>query len=178
MSIGTRRSSAESIPSFTRRCFCIIIYMRRRRAPFSCPVRYSLSPLSFGIKSHGQFHGLKKTVRGKRAILIAGSVLAWILICFFLSETDSSFRELDTAVTVLGTVSTVLTMLSYYEYTATMLLGGVGSILLYAVMLKETPEQVTYLGYAIYSFVCTCMAFVKVPSRMPNSRKNKKTESK
>ena len=111
---------------------------------------------------------------------MAGSVLAWIIICFFLSETDSNFRELDTAVTVLEIVSTVLTMLSYYEYTATMLLGGVGSILLYAAMLGTTPEQVTYLGYSIYSFICTCMAFVKVHSLYAEQQKanNKKTESK
>ena len=144
----------------------------------SCPLQL-ITFVLWNKKPWGNSTVLKRLSAGKRAILIAGSVLAWILICFFLSETDSSFRELDTAVTVLGTVSTVLTMLSYYEYTATMLLGGVGSILLYAVMLKETPEQVTYLGYSIYSFICTCMAFVKVHSLYDEQQKaNNKTESK
>ena len=80
----------------------------------SCPLQL-ITFVLWNKKPWGNSTVLKKLSAGKRAVLIAGSVLAWILICFFLSETDSSFRELDTAVTVLGTVSTVLTMLSYYD---------------------------------------------------------------
>ena len=103
---------------------------------------------------------LKRFSAAKRAALIIGTITAWGIICYFLSATDSSHKELDTAVTVVGVVGTVLTLLSYLEYTAFTFAGTVFSTLLYAAMLKETPEQITYLGYSVYSMICTLVALI------------------
>ena len=103
---------------------------------------------------------LKRFSTAKRAVLIAGTIIAWAIICYFLSATDSSHKELDTAVTVVGVVATVLTMLSYLEYTVFNFLSTVFSTLLYIAMLKDTPEQMTYLAYSVYSVICTFIALI------------------
>lgn len=103
---------------------------------------------------------LKRFSYAKRVALIVGTLVAWGIICYFLSGTDSSHKELDTAVTVVGVVATVLTLLSYLEYTVFNFLGTVFSTLLYIAMLKDTPEQITYLGYSVYSMICTFIALI------------------
>lgn len=104
---------------------------------------------------------LKKLSLVKRSILIVGSIAAWGIICFFLSGTGSNYKEIDTAVTVLGTVGTVLMMFSYLEYTAFTFGSVFFSIMLYAAMLKDTPEQMTYLGFSVYSMICLLVAVFK-----------------
>lgn len=52
-------------------------------------------------------------------------------------------------------------MLSYIEYTVLMLAGQICSIGLYIAMLGTNPEQLTYLIYSVYAFICTTAAFVR-----------------
>lgn len=118
---------------------------------------------------------LKKLNLQKRILIAIGAVAVWVAMCYFLSGTNSNHRELDTAVTVLGVIATILMMLSYYEYTAVMLLGGIGSILLYIAMLKDNPEQITYLCYSVYSEICVIMAFIKVHTIYEGQQKNNMT---
>lgn len=120
---------------------------------------------------------LKRFSTVKRAVLIIGTIIAWAIICYFLSATDSSHKELDTAVTVVGVVGTVLTLLSYLEYTAFTFIGTVFSTLLYAVMLKETPEQITYLGYSVYSMICTFIALINANKIYREQRKQAETQA-
>ena len=51
----------------------------------SCPLQL-ITFVLWNKKPWGNSTVLKKLSAGKRAVLIAGSVLAWIIICFFLSE--------------------------------------------------------------------------------------------
>ncbi len=118
---------------------------------------------------------LKRLNVKARIIIVAGTVASWVTIYYFLSRTNSSHRELDTAATVLGIISTILMMLSYYEYTAVMLFGGICSISLYIAMLKDNPEQITYLCYSVYSQICVIMAFIKVHSIYDRQQKNNMT---
>ena len=78
-----------------------------------------------------------------------------------LQGTSSQYRVLDSASTILGILATVLTMLSYIEYTVVMLLGQVCSIVLYIAMLQTSPEQITYLIQSVYTMVCTVSAFLQ-----------------
>lgn len=115
---------------------------------------------------------LKKLSGKMRIIIAAATIVAWCVICFVLTGTDAKFRELDTAVTVLGIAATILTMLSYYEYTFVMLAGGICTIVLYILMLKDTPEQITYLGFSVYSLICTILAFGQVHIIYKKQRKD------
>ena len=127
----------------------------------SCPLQI----ITFALWSKRPWQNsvmLKKLTLMQRIIMIFGAMAAWFVICHFLSGTASNYRELDTAVTILGIIATVLMMLSYYEYTFAMLSGGICSILLYIAMLRNAPEQATFLGYSIYSLICTIVALRRV----------------
>ena len=97
----------------------------------------------------------------QRIVMILISLILWVTICSVLKKTSANHSMLDTAITILGIIATVLTMLSYIEYTAVMLVSQACSIYLYILMLGEVPEQVTYLIYSVYALVCTSMAFVR-----------------
>ncbi len=105
---------------------------------------------------------LKKLSARQRIMIIAAAAAAWLIIQHMLSGADSTCRELDTAVTILGFLETILTLLSYYEYTAAKLGGGLCSMLLFVSMLKDYPEQTTYLGYSVYLLICSTIAVIRV----------------
>lgn len=104
---------------------------------------------------------LRKLSTRQRLAVSAVSLLLCGTIYFMLQGTGSQYRVLDSASTILGILATVLTMLSYIEYTVVMLLGQVCSIVLYIAMLQTSPEQITYLIQSVYTMVCTVSAFLQ-----------------
>ena len=78
-----------------------------------------------------------------------------------MSYLGSGYMLLDNTITLFSILITILTMLAYIEYTWLMLPNCVISIVLYAVMLKSSPEQITYLIFSVYSLICNTIAFLK-----------------
>lgn len=118
---------------------------------------------------------LKKLTNRQRIIVFAGSAVLWAVVVFALGKTGSEHRILDTTSTILGILATILTMLSYIEYTVVMLAGQVCSICLYVSMLGKNPEQLTYLIYSAYAMVCTTAAFIRT-REIYKVQQNSKTE--
>ena len=121
---------------------------------------------------------LKKLTNRQRILIFAGSAALWAVVVFALGRTGSEHRILDTTSTILGILATILTMLSYIEYTVVMLAGQVCSIGLYIAMLGSNPEQLTYLIYSVYAMVCTTAAFIrtreiyKIQQKSKNEKEN------
>ena len=97
----------------------------------------------------------------QRAVVALIAVTFWCGMLIVLKRLDSSHQILDNTVTMLGILSTVLMMLSYIEYTALMIPGNLFSIALYIAMIKESPEQITYLIYTLFSGYCVVRAFFR-----------------
>ena len=97
-----------------------------------------------------------------------------------LNKVGAAHSLLDTTTTILGILATVLTMLSYIEYTVLMLAGQICSIGLYIAMLGTNPEQLTYLIYSVYALICTTAAFVRTREiyRMQQKTSDEKGEMK
>lgn len=96
--------------------------------------------------------------RGFTALGLCGALLAlWL----GLSLTDAGYVLLDSASTLLGILISFLTMFAYIEYTGLMLVSGIISIVLYLTMMQDSPEQITYLVYTLYSFICGSLAFIR-----------------
>ncbi len=93
-----------------------------------------------------------------RVGLSAGFVIAWTALYALLSQFDASYLLLDNTVTLIGVLVSVLAMFPYIEYIWLNILSVFISIILYIVMLRESPEQTTYLVYNIYAFICVVMA--------------------
>lgn len=101
-----------------------------------------------------------RSMNAKGRLLTAGLfVLCWVIMYAVMSYLGSSYMLFDNTVTLFGILITVLTMLAYIEYTWLMIPNCVCSLCLYIAMIGESPEQITYLIYAVYSLICNVMAF-------------------
>lgn len=105
------------------------------------------------------FRRMKGWQRGLLALGLAG---VWGGAVLLFRAVGSSYALPDTAGLVLGTASTVLMMLSFLEYIYLQLLSGCVSVLLYSLMIAQTPELLPFLIYAVYSLFCMGMAAVRV----------------
>ena len=126
----------------------------------SCP----LQVITFIRWSRHPWQGstvLKKLTTKQRIAVSAGSVAVWVAVILILNQVGAAHSLLDTTTTILGILATVLTMLSYIEYTVLMLAGQVCSICLYIAMLEKNPEQLTYLIFSVYALICAAAAFLK-----------------
>lgn len=85
--------------------------------------------------------------------------VVWAGMYILLTLTDSRYVLFDNSVTLFGILISFLTMFSYIEYTYLMIPSSLISVGMYLVMMQEHPEQITYLIYSIYCFICQCIAF-------------------
>lgn len=97
----------------------------------------------------------------QRLLTAAGFILTLLGLQLVLSLTDASYVLLDSTTALLGILISFLTMFAFIEYTGLMLVSGLVSIVLYLTMLRDTPEQITYLIFSLYSYICQLRAFVR-----------------
>lgn len=97
-----------------------------------------------------------------RFIIFVAFMMALVLIQYVLKQFNSDYALLDSTITLMGILTSFLTMFAFVEYTWLMIISGVINIILYVVMLKESPEQATYLIFSVYSFICQVIGFFKV----------------
>jgi len=110
--------------------------------------------------SYGKSTVLKKLSQRQRIIGAAGLVILWFAIVVILNAAGGNYKFLDSAVSLLGIVCTILSMLAFCEYTYIKVISNVISVALYASMLKDAPEQTTYFVYSLYAVVCCVREFV------------------
>ena len=103
-----------------------------------------------------------KVMSTKTRILTAAVCAAgWLVLYAVMSAAGASYLLLDNTLTLFGVLVTILTMLAYIEYTYLAIPSGIVNIVLYAVMSAETPEQIPYMIFAVYSFICVSMALFR-----------------
>lgn len=128
---------------------------------FSCTIQLATYFL-WGKKPQGKattFRAMNWKARGMVAI---GFAAVWGILWIILSATDSNHQIMDISISLLGILSSILTMLAFIEYVPLMILNQVINILLYLAMMKENPAQITFLIYSIFSLVCQVVAMKKV----------------
>ena len=104
-----------------------------------------------------------RCLSGKQATgMLAAFVISFLVLYWVMSKVGSSYRILDNALTLIGIFTSILTLLSFREYTWLMLVTGVFSIVLDATMMKEYPGQITYLVFSLYSMLCIIRQFFSV----------------
>lgn len=118
-------------------------------------VRWNKQP----YKHSTQFRQLS----GKQWALVgAFFAVGFFVLRYVLAAADANSQLLDTLCTLIGFCTSILTMLSFREYSWTSLIGNFFSIFLYISLLPTHPEQLTYVFYATHGFVCTVMQFICV----------------
>lgn len=118
-------------------------------------IRWSKKP----YKHSTQFRSLDTL---KRVAVLAIFAILFTISYFILRALGSSYRVLDLTMSLISIFTSVLTLLSFVEYSYLMLATGVCSIMLDATMMAEYPGQITYLIFSIYSMICIIRQFISV----------------
>ncbi len=116
---------------------------------------------------------LRKMTRKQRFLACLGYSVGLAVMWAVLPLIGAQYVFLDSATTLLGIVVLFLTMFAFIEYTFCMVINGIIGIVLYIAMIPDEPETVTYLIFAIYSFICICFAFFEA-RRLYNKQQNEK----
>ncbi len=142
---------------------------------FSFPLQI-VTFLNWSKNRSGKTTLLRKLPGKARWLILSGLVLAWLVLYPLTARTGSEYFALDNAVTLLGILNSILSMLRYMEYTFLMLPGGLLSIALYITMLPKNPEQITYLVFTVYSLICSTVALFTVLKQFKKEKAHHETQ--
>lgn len=96
------------------------------------------------------------------ALLLTGFAVLLVLMWFILPKLGAQYVFLDSTVTALGTLTSVLTMFAFVEYSFFMVVNCFLNLILYIQMVPDSPDTVTYLVFGVYSFICAIIGAVSV----------------
>ena len=136
----------------------------------SCPVQIATF-LRWSKNKYRQSTKFRKMTAKQRSILFISVAAVLTAACFVYAtllgaigrDFDMLTLILDTAMTLVGVVSMLLTYLSFVEFTWFVLLTGILSITLDARMVfTGNSARITFLVFSVYSMICVAMQFVAV----------------
>lgn len=105
-------------------------------------------------------------------------VAGFIVMNFMLSKAEANSQYLDSACSLLGFFASILSLLSFREYSWFMASYSFLVIGLNASMLPTHPAHLTYVIYAIHSFICMIQQFICVRSLYKEQISTSKNDTK
>lgn len=130
---------------------------------FSCPIQlvtfWRWSRCSY--KHSTEFRRLRPIHWGVGTAAFVGS---FIMVQFVLRIANSNYPTLDNLSTLVSLAVSLLSLLSFREYSWLMPVTCVINLILFFRMSMDDPAQITYLIYAINSMICVSMQFFSVRS--------------
>lgn len=141
---------------------------------FSFPVQL-LTFIRWSKNSYGNSTKFKKLSFHFRIGLCAMLVICFLLMIIILSKTGASYVLMDSAATLMSSVTFFLTMFAYVEYTYTWLISAVLQVALNIQVMLDNPSYVTYVIHSVYSTYCIVLAFINV-RRLYNEQKQMQAE--
>lgn len=128
---------------------------------FSCPLQI-ITFIRWTKNKRGSSTLLHKMTPKIRLLVALAFAVAWGIVFAVSYLSGSSFAILDTTSSMLGILTSFLTMFAFIEYTVLQLVGGVTSISLYINMIASGRiEQTPFLVYSVYSLICICLAVIR-----------------
>ena len=106
------------------------------------------------------------------ALTLAGFAVVLVAMWFILPKLGAQYVFLDSTVTVLGTLTSFLTMFAFVEYAFFMVVNCFLNLILYIQMIPDSPDTVTYLVFGVYSFICAVIGAVSVIRIYKEQQKN------
>jgi len=128
---------------------------------FSFPIQI-LTFIRWSKNSYKNSTQFRSLTAKQRTLVGVGMVVSFIILAVILHFLNSSYQFLDNLTTLVGILISFLTMFAFIEYTWLMLPSGILSIILNIATMQDHPEQITYLIFSIYSFICVSRGFVRV----------------
>ena len=185
--VGLLQSKASRFSYLLGGCNCIIytiVYISfglyataASTLLFSCPVQL----ITFWRWSKRSYKQSTEFRTMKPIHWLIGGICFAVCFCavhFVLDAAESNYRFLDNLGTLGGIAVSLLSLLSFREYSWLMPLTGVISLILYTVMTVDDPAQITYLIYGINSMICVIGQFFSVRRLYAEQQKERTLISK
>ncbi len=101
--------------------------------------------------------------RGRLAVVIIGlAAYAVYTLAMLKIEPNANQPLLDSASFILGIVCSVITILSFIEYTYLSIAHNLLSLILYILVAITSPDMLTYVVFGIYAVICAVKQFISV----------------
>ena len=117
-------------------------------------------------KTKGNVTKLRKLNAWQISLICTGIAAAWVIMFFFFphDEKASTFTVImDTTTTLLGFVTTILTLLRFREYAFTQLITTPLTLAMHVMIVAEGDlKNITYVVYTVYTVICLVMANVRI----------------
>ncbi len=125
----------------------------------SCPLQIATF-IRWKKRAYKQSVVLRKMSAKLRIAVAALGILAFAAYYLVLKLVGSASSLWESASTILSLAATLLTLLAYIEYTYLSLASSFANVVLFATVMLTVPEQLPYLIYNTYAFVCMVIQFV------------------
>ena len=125
---------------------------------FSCPLQL-VTFLQWHKRAYKHSTVFRCMTTKQRIWTTVACVATWLVTYAILKAIGSSYQLLDNTISLFGILISILTMFAFIEYTYLIIISSLISIFLHAYMMIEKPEQLTYLIFSIYSFICIVKGF-------------------
>lgn len=141
---------------------------------FSFPVQIATF-INWKRNAYEQSVSFKKMSNTARLLVSLVTLTAWLVVLFITSKSDSPYAILDSLASVIGVLTSILTLFAYIEYSYIWVVGSaIGIFNNFQVVLND-PAHITYLFYSFYSAFCVVLAVVNV-HKLYKEQKNKGKE--
>lgn len=111
-------------------------------------------------RPYGKSTILRKLSAKQRIFGAIALVTLWFALTAIVNALGGSYGGLDSAVSLIGVVGTMLSMFAFIEYSYFNMATNFLSVILYINMLGAMPEQSTYLVSSAFGLVCNARAFL------------------
>lgn len=105
--------------------------------------------------------------------ITAAFVLSWVVMFFWFphDKTASTFTVvMDTTTTLLGFVTTMLTLLRFREYIVTQIIATPLTLAMHVmIMVRGDMANITYVIYTVYTIICLVMALIRIRKQKTES---------
>ena len=125
---------------------------------FSCPLQL-ITFLQWHKRAYKHSTVFRCMTTKQRIWTTVACVATWLVTYAILKAIGSNYKLLDNTISLFGILISILTMFAFIEYTYLIIISSLISIGLHAYMMIEQPEQITYLIFSIYSFICIVRGF-------------------
>ena len=149
---------------YAQAVYCILV---------SCPIQI-VTFIRWSKKPWGVSTVFRK-LSGKARLLVAAALaVSEAVLIYVLLRTGGNYIILDSTITLIGVLVSILTMLSYLEYVPLMVINGILTVVLYVIMMLDVPEQSTYVVFSVYSLISSVIAFFRIQKlyKVQQSRMN------
>ncbi len=129
--------------------------------------------INWSKKTTGSKTTLRRLTKLQYVFAAVAAAVCYAAVYFISSRADgANYIALDSLLTTIGIIGTLLMMFRFVEYVPITIISCICSLALYFTMLKDNPQQLTYVIYTFYCLSCNLIALVRLVNEAKMHKKD------